>query len=83
MSAATKFEQAVGACPHATPGRYALLVSPELFVEYDGEMMRRSGGTVAKPLMYGSYNIYSNADVPIGSAVLMLRSEIRKLERPT
>jgi hypothetical protein len=46
-------------------------------------MMRRSGGTVAKPLMYGSYNIYTTADVQIGSAILMLRSEIRKLERPT
>ena len=83
MSASIRFQQAIAACPHATPGRYALLVSPELYVEFDGEMMRRSGGTVAKPLMYGSYTIYSLPSVAIGSAVLMLRSEIRKLERPT
>lgn len=77
----TLFRDAINAVPGATPGRFALFVSPELYVAYDGHMQRQSGGTVAFPLMFGAYAIVENMEARMGTACLKRRAEIKRAKR--
>lgn len=75
------FREAINAVEGATPDRYALFVSPELYVTYDAYMQDRSGGTVAFPLMFGAYKVVENVEASMGTALLERRTEIRKAFR--
>jgi hypothetical protein len=80
-STVEKFRAAIRENPDATPGRYALFVSPELYVEYDSHMQKLSGGTVAFPLLFGSFSVVENMESPLGHVVLVKRREIAKIQR--
>jgi hypothetical protein len=75
------FRDAIKAVSPSTPGRYALFVSPELYVLWDSFMQKASGGTVARPLMFGSYTIVEDMDARMGTAILERRSEIKRIIR--
>lgn len=75
------FRDAIKAVDSPRPGQWALFVSPELYVMWDSFMQKASGGTVARPLMFGSFTIVENMEARMGTAVLERRSEIKKLQR--
>lgn len=77
----TIFRDAIKAVEKPRPGHWALFVSPELYVMWDSFMQKASGGTVARPLMFGSYTIVENMEARMGTATLERRSEIKRLLR--
>lgn len=75
------FRDAIKAVDSPRAGAWALFVSPELYVLWDSYMQKASGGTVARPLMFGSFTIVENMEARMGTAVLERRSEIKRLLR--
>lgn len=75
------FREAIKAVDSPGASRYALFVSPELYVMWDSFMQKASGGTIARPLMFGPYTIVENMEARMGTAVLERRAEIKRLCR--
>lgn len=77
----TIFRDAIKAVDNPRAGQWALFVSPELYVMWDSFMQKASGGTVARPLMFGPFTIVENMEARMGTACLKRRGEVKKILR--